>query len=121
MNNGLSGNVIHRCGDVVIKSTDNKSYIPRLKAQKNKQLLFANFIQEVGSDIFVPKVIADCETAGHYSYVMEYCSYLTYYEFIEKAGKKEIDRFVDILIAYLDLCIQKSEYIKISRSIRFNF
>lgn len=95
---------------IISKSTHDPKYVPRLKAQIEKQKAIQNNLDNLlySCDIKIPSIINTTETESLYVASMEYMYGTNFISFFENSTKKEIDDFINKICEYIDFEISCS-------------
>lgn len=93
-------------GLLVIKSTDKKDYIARLKKQAEKQKHFFSTRYE---KVQTPEIFDLAETKETCTITMKYIHSQNFVEFLDHAGFEKIDRFTRQIIQFLDWEVSQSK------------
>ena len=92
---------------VIDKYTNSEKYIPRLKAQFDKQKRAAK--NNVTKNIIVPKILKIDESwPGEYHGIMEYVYGKNFISFFEYADKMTIDKFIKTICEFIRSEIERS-------------
>ena len=92
---------------VIDKYTKSDKYIPRLKAQFDKQELASK--NNITNNIIVPKIIKSDESwPGEYHGIMEYVYGKNFVQFFEYADKMTIDKFITTICEFIRNEIESS-------------
>jgi tRNA A-37 threonylcarbamoyl transferase component Bud32 len=83
----------------IIKISAGESYNQRLLAQSKKQQLFSKMSFR---NIYIPKVIKQGSINNLFFFEMEYASGLNAVDYINQAGKKELDFICETIFLYFD-------------------
>lgn len=108
-NSGCSVEIITRSSETFVKkATSNNLYIPRLKAQVEKQISYKDILNNL-DNMSTPDVIKTEQKEGNFSFCMEYKGLLDCISFLSISGKKDIDAFFNSISNLIDYEIQSSK------------
>lgn len=94
--------VIERRADrfVVVKSSSNAAYAPRLRRQIARQQEYRR--RNSIDNLTVPNIIEQHDREDRYSVTMEYIGLLPFHRFLDRAGTEPLARFADSLWHAID-------------------
>jgi len=97
---------------IITKSTNDKKYIPRLKAQIDKQKSMRDkILYKYDNYINIPSIISEANSELSYKASMEYMYGNNFISFFENSTKKEINDFITKICDYVDFEISNCESI----------
>jgi tRNA A-37 threonylcarbamoyl transferase component Bud32 len=99
-------NATDRSGLYVVKSTNDKSYIPRLLSQAKKQTAF--FEKKI-TPVNIPQILEITENGNEAFVKMEFIYSLNFVDYFEKANVADIDVFIQTIIDLIDTEIHYSQ------------
>ncbi|MGD8176248.1 phosphotransferase [Marinimicrobium sp. ARAG 43.8] len=100
-NSGCSVRLIKKGYQLAVeKSCSQASYIPRLKAQIEKQNTFRAFTSSVA--ISIPELYWESESINHYCAVMEFLPYLDFIDFFGTCSVPALFKSIDTIEAFID-------------------
>lgn len=105
---GNSGCLVEVIKDYVRKSTEDISYIPRLKRQASKQEYF--YKKNKIDSIKTPKIQGIHENDHLFSFDMDFCLAQNCIEFFQQASKYQIDFFFHNILEFLTTEINDSTF-----------
>ncbi|NWN92708.1 phosphotransferase [Marinobacter adhaerens] len=95
-NSGCSVRLVRQSQRIAVeKSSQQPSYIPRLKTQIKKQQAFNNRIDD--SRICIPKLYEEIEDGAYYSALMEFLPYLNFIDFLSSCSAPALFQSIEII------------------------